>query len=275
MDASIDYVRRLMREATGVSLGAEKAYLVRSALAPIANRVAKGSLSRLVGMLMVEREAELGREVVEALLNHETWFYRDLHPFSALKEVIAKEGAARASRPLRIWSAACSTGQEPYSVAMTVRAALPQGQQNVEILASDVSEPMLIRARQGLYTLAEVNRGLPAEMLLQHFSEEGPLWRLDEQTREQVEFRRIDLMETLPSLPTMDIVLLRNVLIYFDEADRQVVLDRVRKVVRPGGYLLLGSSEMIRGTSPGWVRERGADSPFYRAALPTAYRHSV
>jgi chemotaxis protein methyltransferase CheR len=227
-------------------LDEDKLYLAETRLTPLAQREGFRSAADLVARLRADPVNGLHRKVVEAMTVNETFFFRDLHPFEALRRVVLPDLLQRraAERQLRIWCAACSTGQEPYSVALTLRehfAGLPGWTHR--ILATDLSAAVLERAARGRYTQMEVNRGLPAPLLVKYFRRQGLDWQLCEDVRDAVEFRQLNLAESWSGLPRMDVVLLRNVLIYFDTATKKQILGRVRQLLRPDGYLFLGGVE--------------------------------
>jgi chemotaxis protein methyltransferase CheR len=241
------YLQDLMRRRAGISLDGGKEYLAEARLAALALQLGYGTLHSLMESLQTESErGELHRAVVEALAIAETSFFRDLHPFEALKNVILPERIASrsADRCLNIWSAACSTGQEPYSIAMLIRDRFPQlVAGGVHLMASDLSNTVLERARAGLFTKIEVNRGLPAPMLVRYFTQTDQGWRIREDLRNMIEFREHNLASSWPSMPFMDVIFLRNVLLYFDAETRRFVLRNIAKCLRPDGYLVLGGGE--------------------------------
>jgi len=241
------YLQDLMRRHAGISLEGGKEYLAEARLAALALQLGFGTLRSLMESLQTESErGELHRAVVEALAIAETSFFRDLHPFEALKNVILPEwlSGRTADRCLNIWSAACSSGQEPYSIAMMIRDRYPQliaG--GVRLIASDLSNTMLERARAGVFTKIEINRGLPAPMLVRYFTQTDQNWRIREDLRSMIEFREHNLAASWPSMPFMDVIFLRNVLLYFDAETRRFVLRNIAKCLRPDGYLVLGGGE--------------------------------
>jgi chemotaxis protein methyltransferase CheR len=180
------------------------------------------------------------------MTTNETSFFRDVHPFEALRRTLLPEliDRRRAARRLTIWSAACSTGQEPYSVAMLLREHFPEtAQWSVRIFATDLAQEVLERARAGVFTQLEVNRGLPAPLLVRYFRQDGTDWQITPEIRDMVQFEEMNLIEPWPALPDFDVVLLRNVLIYFDGESKQRVLRNLRQVLRPDGVLLMGGAE--------------------------------
>ncbi len=245
-EPDFDYIRDLVRDRAAIVLEPGKEYLAVTRLDPVVRRAGLGSLSELVATLRADDDPALGEQVVDALTTNETTFFRDVHPFESLRTHIlpALIERKRLSRSLFIWSAGCSSGQEPYSVAMLIREDFPElaGWQ-VSILGTDVSAAMLQRARTGRYGQIEVNRGLPAHLLVKYFRRAGLSWEIDASIRAMVRFRRQNLVDPWPSFPSIDLVLMRNVMIYFDVAAKQEILARIRDVLAPHGYLLLGTSE--------------------------------
>jgi chemotaxis protein methyltransferase CheR len=245
-EQDFDYIRDLVRDRAAIILEPGKEYLAVTRLDPVVRRAGLGSLSELVATLREDDDPALSEQVIDALTTNETTFFRDLHPFESLRNHIlpALVERKRLSRSLSIWSAGCSSGQEPYSVAMLIREDFPElaGWQ-VSILGTDVSIAMLERARAGRYGQIEVNRGLPAHLLVKYFRRAGVGWEIDGSIRAMVRFRQQNLIDPWPSMPPMDLVLMRNVMIYFDVAAKQEILARVGDVLAPHGYLLLGTSE--------------------------------
>jgi chemotaxis protein methyltransferase CheR len=260
----ISFIRRILHRAAGVVLDEDKAYLVRSVLTPIAYEEGEGSLATVIERLEAEPGGPLERKIVESLLNNETWFFRDPHFFRALREEVLPALAAAGHRPVRIWSAACSSGQEPYSIAMTVHEHFPQLWEQTEILATDLSDRMLARAQGGVYSQLEVNRGLPAPALVRYFAEEGADWRIDPVLGKRITFRPLNLNQEWPDLPGMDVVFLRNVLLYFDHESRREVLGRVRRLLRPDGYLILGAAEATFPTQENYAVQTCGKAAYYR-----------
>jgi chemotaxis protein methyltransferase CheR len=241
-----EYIRTLVKQRSAVVLESEKAYLVETRLLALARRDGFGSIADLLARLRANPGGELQRRAVEALANNETSFFRDLHPFEILRHKIIPEIMQRraAEANLHIWCAACSSGQEPYSVAMLLREHFPAlSGWNVRITGSDLSSEVLHRARNGHYCQLDVNRGLPARLLVRYFEKIGTDWQIKDGIRRLVEFRLINLMDMWPVLPLQDIILLRNVLIYFEVATKKQILGKIRRVLRPDGYLFLGGAE--------------------------------
>lgn len=241
-----NYVRQLVRDHSALTLDTGKEYLVESRLEPLARREGFPSYLQMVQSLRLRPAGELHRQVVEAMTNNETSFFRDARAFgmiarSILPALVAERSAARS---LHIWCAACSTGQEPYSLAMLLRESQPAlAGWDVRIIASDISRGVLARARAGRYTQFEVNRGLPAHLLVKYFKQDGTTWELRPEIRRMVEFRETNLIHPWAELPAIHLLLMRNVLIYLDVETRKTILDRVGRTLDPRGYLLLGGSE--------------------------------
>jgi chemotaxis protein methyltransferase CheR len=263
-----DYIRTLVRDHTAITLDRSKVYLVNARLLPIAREVGLDSVVPLLRRLRSSPFGDLHTRAVEAIVTTETSFYRDFFPFEALRGEIIPELIARRrarDRCLAIWSAGCSSGQEPYSFAMMIRDAFPElAGWNVRIYASDVSNAMLERSRAGIYSQNEVNRGLPAAALVRHFRQLGASWQLKDDIRGMVTFFRHNLARDTPALPPIDILMMRNVLIYFDVETKREVLDRVRRQLRRGGLLMLGTAETTLNLDERFQRQRTGRSVFYR-----------
>jgi chemotaxis protein methyltransferase CheR len=262
-DADFELVRRLVAEESALALGEGKAYLVEARLAPIAEREGCDSVGELVGRLRTA-PGRLRDDVVQAMTTNETSFFRDIHPFDALRDEVLPSLLAQRGGRLNLWSAAASTGQEAYSLAMLVTDAFPTAA--VSILATDLSRDVLARADTGVFSQLEINRGLPATLLVRHFEREGAGWRIKPGLRRLVEFRQLNLARPWPVLPRMDVVLLRNVLIYFDAPSKRAVLAQVARVLAPGGVLFLGGAETTYGLDEGWERVQVGRTSFYRPA---------
>lgn len=236
----------LLEKHAGIVLEAGKEYLVEARLAPVARDSGFASVSALLQEL---RQNPMGRAhwlAIEALTTNETSFFRDEHPFNALREVILPDLIARraSSRSLNIWCAAASTGQEPYSLAMLLRDSFPQllGW-NLSFIATDLSEAALARAREGRFNATEIGRGLPPVFRQRYFHADGDGLRVREEVRRMVAFRAMNLVGPWPNMPELDLVLLRNVLIYFNVETKRNILQKVQRYLRPDGCLLLGAAE--------------------------------
>jgi chemotaxis protein methyltransferase CheR len=266
-DADVVFLRDLVQKRSAIVLDESKDYLIETRLEKLARDLNYASLTALVAD--VRRDAGTAtRQLIEALTTHETLFFRDVRPFEALKrEVLPPLIAARqATRQLTIWSAACSTGQEIFSVAMMLKETFPDVLSwPVKLYATDISGQVIERAMQGRFQQLEVNRGLPAAMLVKYFDRDGVDWKVKEDIRRMVRFEQLNLLHAWPFDLRPDVVLLRNVLIYFNVQTKKEILTRVRQTMRPDGALLLGSAETTLGIDDGWERAPGSVTPWYRA----------
>jgi chemotaxis protein methyltransferase CheR len=264
---SFEYVRTVLRERSAQNLEEDKAYLVETRLLPVARRHGFASVEDLVLRLQGQRNEKLLDELVEAMTINETFFFRDGHPFEALRQTVLPELMRLRSsvRSLNIWSAACSSGQEAYSMAILLsHHCSGLSDWNVCLIASDLSAAMLERGRRGCYSDLEVSRGLSSELLNTYFQEQECGWQIRDDIRRMVEFRSINLNSPWPELPPMDLVLLRNVLIYFDVPTRQQMLAKVRRVLLPDAYLLLGGAETTHNLDDDFIPVSVGQSSFYR-----------
>jgi len=243
---SFDYISKMVYENSAIVLNKGKEYLVESRLGPLATQNDFPSIDDYVEKLKSTPFSAAHREVIEAMTTNETSFFRDMHPFEAIKNNVLPEfiKSRLSVRRLNIWSAACSSGQEPYSLAIMIREYFPMlSVWPVKIIASDLSENALNIARQGCYRSLDINRGMPAALMVKYFEKQGIDWKVKQEVRDMVDFRQMNLVGDWPVLPKMDIVLLRNVLIYFDNETKQSILSQVRQLLMPDGYLFLGSAE--------------------------------
>ncbi len=250
-----NYVRKLVRDRSALVLEQGKEYLVESRLDALALQEGFPSIQRLIESLSSDSSCDLQRKVVEAMVTNETSFFRNIQSFELLRTVVIPELLVRRApaRSLNLWCAASSGGQEPYSVAMLIREHFPSlAAWTVHFIASDISRPVLERARAGLFSQLEVNRGLPAALLVKYFQKRGDDWQIHESIRRMVKFQEVNLVMPWPSLPSMDIIFMRNVLIYFDLETRTSVLGHVHRLLRPDGYLFLGGSETTMGLDEGF-----------------------
>ena len=256
-----------LKRRSGVVIDASKAYLVEARLAPVMRRHGIDGFPALVERIRAGREPALEQDVLSAMMTHETSFFRDKGPFETVRLMLPDLIRRRAvARHLVIWSAAASTGQEAYSLAMVLaehfREALAGW--SVRILATDFSEAVLARAREGLFADIEVARGLPQELRDKYFVRLQGKWSISHECRRRVEFRRLNLIEPWQGIPPCDIVFLRNVLIYFDIPTRAKILERMHGVVRPDGALFLGGAETMLGVCDRFDRVEGVGCCHYR-----------
>lgn len=244
--SEFNFIRELVRQRSAIVIEPGKEYLVESRLAVVARAEGFASLEQFLGELRSQPANGLHERAVEAMTTNETSFFRDIQPFDALRQSVLPELIQRraAERQLVIWSAACSTGQEPYSIAMLIREGFPAlASWSVKILATDLSREVLARGREGRFTQLEMNRGLPAQYLVKYFTKCGSEWKIQDGIRKMVDFREMNLAERWPPMTAPDVVFIRNVLIYFDVASKREILAKVRKVMRSDGYLFLGGAE--------------------------------
>jgi len=245
-----DYLRKLLRERSGLVLAAEKQYLAESRLVPVARRHGLGSLGELINRLRDKSPAALIAGVVEAMTTNETFFFRDKLPFDHFRDTMmpALIAARERDKRIRIWCTAASTGQEPYSLAMLLKgmSVLLAGYR-VDIVATDLSSEVLEKGKAGTYTQFEVQRGLPVQLLVRFFEQSGESWQLAPELRGMVQFRSLNLLNDFSALSTFDVVFCRNVLIYFDQDTKVAVLNRIARQMPDDGYLVLGAAETVIG----------------------------
>jgi chemotaxis protein methyltransferase CheR len=244
-----------------------KEYLAETRLAPLVSEQGCSSLEELVAILRRDSFSGLHRKVLDAMTNNETWFFRDAHPFTTLTEVVLPELMKQRMnrREIRIWSAACSSGQEPYSVAIAVREKFRLSDWKFSILATDFSNTVLERAQNAIYRQMEVNRGLSAKLLTRYFVQHGLQWKLKPEIVGMVNFRFLNLAESWgTNMPPCDIVFLRNVLIYFDLEMRKAILSRVRRLLAPDGVLFLGCAETTLNLNSDFERVQTNNYVYYR-----------
>jgi len=245
-----DYLRRLLRERSGLILSVDKQYLVESRLLPVARRAGLAGLTDLVLRLRGSNAEPLAVEVIEAMTTNESFFFRDKIPFQHFLETIvpALMAARSSQRRIRIWCAAASTGQEPYSLAMTLKE-MGNGTAGwrIEIIATDLSYEVLEKAKAGIYSQFEVQRGLPIQLLVKYFTQIGDTWQIAPEIRAMVQYRPLNLLGDFTHLGMFDLVFCRNVLIYFDQETKAAVLERIARVTDRDGYLVLGAAETVVG----------------------------
>jgi chemotaxis protein methyltransferase CheR len=267
-EEDFEYLRELMHLRAAIMLERGKEYLALSRLEPVARDHGLTTVSELVAKLRTrELTSALHDQVVDALTTNETTFFRDYNPWESLRTRVLPELLERKerTRTLAIWSAGCSSGQEPYSVAMSIKEHFPELMEwQVSILGTDISSSVLARARAGRYGQLEVNRGLPAHLLVRHFTRAGMEWEIEEPIRRMVRFERHNLNDAWPSMPPFDLVLMRNVMIYFETEAKRQVLAKMHRQLAPHGYLLLGASETTYSLSDDFTREPDGRTAWYR-----------
>jgi chemotaxis protein methyltransferase CheR len=244
-----EYLRKFLRDHSGLDLSADKQYLIESRLLPLARKSGLSGIGELVQKLQGGSSA-LITNVVEAMTTNETFFFRDKVPFDHFRDTIMPEviKARAGRRSVRIWCAAGSTGQEPYSLAMCLRemgAALAGWR--VEIIATDLSQEVLEKARSGVYSQFEVQRGLPIQMLVKYFKQTGETWQINPELRAMVQHRQLNLLHDFAQLGTFDVIFCRNVLIYFDQDTKINIFNRLARQIEPDGFLVLGAAETVVG----------------------------
>ncbi len=245
-----EFLRGFLKSRSGLVLSNEKQYLVESRLVPVARRHDLASLSELINSLRKPGTKQLQEDVVEAMTTNESFFFRDKTPFEHFKEeMLPKLLEKRAARKkIRIWCSAASTGQEPYSLAMILREnKIKTSSYQFDILGTDISKEVLDKARLGQYSQFEVQRGLPIQMLMKYFTQQGEIWQVSNDLRAMVQWKFLNLLENFSHLGEFDIVFCRNVLIYFDQPTKIDILNRLAKLIPADGYLVLGAAETVVG----------------------------
>lgn len=256
-----------VRKRSAIVLDAGKEYLAETRLSQVVQKEGIDSITSLVRSLRKGDSRKLEGAVIEAMTTNETSFFRDLKPFEILRtEVLpALIEARRSTKRLSMWCAAASTGQEPYSVMMLLDQHFPELRDwKVDYLATDLSGDVLAKAEAGIYSQFEVNRGLPAPLLVKYFAGQGGRWQVKPELRARIRFRPMNLIEPWPPMEPLDIVFIRNVLIYFDQPTKSAILGRIRKLLRPDGVLFLGGAESTMGLDDQYVPVRSQGSTYYR-----------
>ena len=263
--ADFGFVAALVRKEASIVLAPGKEYLVEARLIPVARQVGAAGVGEFLAELQRRPSVAHQRMIVDALTTNETSWFRDREPFTALTDVVLPElvKSRRTNRRVRLWSAASSSGQEAYSLAITLSENLPTGW-SYEIVGSDISTEMIKRAEAAEYSQVEVNRGLPAAQLVQYFERSGAHWRVAPSLRRNVSFKLMNLTAPLPPMPPFDVIFLRNVLIYFDVATKKNVLRNVARLLRPDGWLFLGAAETTIGIDDNYERVAAGRTSAYR-----------
>ncbi|MBL8818261.1 MAG: protein-glutamate O-methyltransferase CheR [Planctomyces sp.] len=254
----VEYLKTVIAERSGNVISSNQDYLLESRLSPVAKTMGLDNVEKLVAELRRRPASQLHDRVAEAMTINETSFFRDIAPFDAMRTDILPELIRRraSSKSLSIWCGASSSGQEPYTIAMLIREHFNElAGWNVRILATDISDEMVKRTQDGLYSQFEVNRGLPAPMLIRHFERKGTQWQAKPELRRMIDAKKLNLTTPWPAIAQFDIVFLRNVLIYFDTTAKSKILTRIHKSLRPDGYLFLGGGETLITLNVPFVRE--------------------
>ncbi|HYG87593.1 MAG TPA: protein-glutamate O-methyltransferase [Azospirillum sp.] len=245
-----DMFATLLKQRSGLVLTKDKAYLLESRLMPVARKWNMKGLDELASTIRTRKDEALLRDITEAMTTNESSFFRDQKPFDQFKQIVLPRllETRAAKRSIRIWSAACSSGQEAYSLAMLLNedAARLSGW-HIEIVGTDISTEMVERSKAGIYTQFEVQRGLPIQMLVKHFKQQGDKWQIGPKLRQMVTFKEWNLLGDLGALGQFDVVFCRNVLIYFDQPTKAKVLESIARQMPPDGVLYLGGAETVLG----------------------------
>ena len=266
-DLDLKYVSDLVYQNAAIVLDASKAYLVESRLQPVARRNGFASISAMIAKLRSQPQSAMNWDLIEAMTTNETYYFRDVYPFEVLEKYVLPELIKRRDRErqINIWCGAASSGQEPYTIAMILREQFPQlATWKVNFLATDISREMIERCREGYYSQLEINRGLPAPLLVKYFHKIGTQWQIKDELRRMVQFKQMNLAQPWPAMPPMDIVFLRNVLIYFDLTTKKDVFARLRKILRPDGCLFLGGAETNMGIDDSFKRVAVDKGSYYQ-----------
>jgi chemotaxis protein methyltransferase CheR len=245
-----EFICQILRERSGLVLTNDKAYLLESRLLPVARKWKLATFDDLVRVIRSKMDEAVIRDVVEAMTTNESFFFRDTKPFDQFKQLVlpALLKSRATSRTIRIWSAACSSGQEPYSLAMILSEMAAQlNGWRIEIVGTDLSSEILGRAKEGMYSQFEVQRGLPITMLVKYFAQIGDRWQINPKLRSMVQYREFNLLHDPMTLGRFDVVFCRNVLIYFDQQTKGRVLNSIAKQMPEDGFLFLGGAETVLG----------------------------
>jgi chemotaxis protein methyltransferase CheR len=257
LPVEFEFLRKIVECDSAIVLDETKNYLIESRLVPIAKEAGLNGISELVNKLKIGGDKELRRQVIEAMTTNETSFFRDGEPFEVLQEEILPEliEKRKAKKELRIWCAAASTGQEPYSLCMLMRDNFPELLNwKIDFVATDINLEVLEQAKSGIYNSVEMKRGLTPEQVSRHFTQVGTSWQISEELRNMVQFKPLNLIQTWPNIGMFDFVFIRNVLIYFSLETKKEIIAKIRKVLQPDGYLFLGTAETTINIDPNFER---------------------
>jgi chemotaxis protein methyltransferase CheR len=244
-----DFICQILRQRSGLVLGNDKAYLLESRLLPVARKYRLASFEDLVRLIRVKNDEQVIKDVVEAMTTNESFFFRDTKPFDQFKQIVLPTlMAARPNKQIRIWSAACSSGQEPYSLSMILSEMAHQlPGWKIDIVGTDLSTEILDRAKEGVYSQFEAQRGLPVTLLVKYFTQVGDRWQINAKIRSMVQYREFNLLTDPRSLGRFDVVFCRNVLIYFDQPTKGKILNNIAGLMPADGFLFLGGAETVLG----------------------------
>ncbi len=255
-----DFVVNLLKKRSGLDLGKDKTYLIESRLNPIVRKHDLEDLSALILNLKMRPTEDLLREVTDAMTTNESFFFRDKKPFDLFKDIMLPSllKARASSKRIRIWCAAASTGQEPYSLAIMLKEMSAQlAGWKFEIMGTDITEDVLEKARKGVYSQFEVQRGLPIQLLVKYFSKAGEAWEIKPEIKQMVQYRNFNLLDPFARLGKFDIIFCRNVLIYFDQPTKIDIFNRMEDVISTDGFLVLGAAESVFGLTDAFFSSKG------------------
>lgn len=261
------FVRDLVKQRSAIVLEDNKSYLVEARLTMLLRQIGLNSLAELITQVRVNLNGPLAQRVVNAMTTNETSFFRDAHPFEVLKQQIIPQliKSRQQEKTLRIWCAAASSGQEPYSIAMILQEYFrePLTGWKIEIIATDISDEIVASARSGIYSQLAVNRGLPIVLLMKYFQKEGLMWKINDEIRHMIDFRVMNLVGNWSLMPKFDVIFLRNVLIYFELDVKKQILEKIHRTVRPDGCLFLGATETVSNLDDLFHNAQNTESFYY------------
>ncbi len=265
--SDIEYLQALLVERSGHVISTQQAYLFETKLKPVLDAEGMTSVHQLVAKMRTSPSCRIADDVTEAMTINESFFFRDIHPFETLRDSVLPDllKQKESQQELSFWCGACSSGQEPYSIAITLRESFPElVDWKINILATDISDEVMEKADKGEYTQFEVNRGMPARMLIKYFYREGASWFVKDEIREMLRFQKVNLVKPLPIYQKFDLVFLRNVLIYFSAATKEEILKKIRSVITDDGFLFLGGGESLLKLNVQFQRKTVGQSAYFR-----------
>src|SRR5258706_7103945 len=269
-DVDFRYIRDFVYKNAAIVLDDGKGYLIESRLQPLAKRNGFASLDAMIAQMRGQIQNGLRWDVIEAMTTNETYFFRDVHPFDVMKKSVLPELIKRREkeRQLNIWCAAASSGQEVYTILMVLKEHFPSlASWKINFIATDISKEMLERRREGCYSQLAINRGLAAPLLLKYFQKIGVQWQIREELRRIVDWRQLNLAQPWALLPAMDMVFMRNVLIYFNLETKKNIFSRLASVLKPDGYLFLGGAETTMGINDSFKRVAAEKTSYYQITV--------
>ena len=265
-----DFICQILKQRSGLVLSNDKAYLLESRLLPVARKYRLASFEDLIRLIRVKGDELVIKDVVEAMTTNESFFFRDTKPFDQFKQIVLPTlMAARPNKQIRIWSAACSSGQEPYSLAMILSEMTAQlAGWKIEIVGTDLSTEILDRAKEGIYSQFEAQRGLPINLLVKYFTQVGDRWQISQKIRGMVQYREFNLLNDPRALGRFDVVFIRNVLIYFDQPTKSKILNGIAAMMPDDGLLFLGGAETVLGITDRFQLLAGQRGVYGLASIP-------